>query len=145
MIGCREGDDMVVVDGGGPKSDSSTCRMTSASLRSSDSTGDDSSMRSAFIRPKALVLGSMLVLLDTGRRITPGGLCDVPPSSPLSFPDEIFNSFVTCDMLSLREPGLLNTGFLAKYPSLVLKPGLVGTEGLGTPLCPLPLLDDCLL
>jgi hypothetical protein len=51
-------------------------------------------------------------------------------SSPLSFPDDIFSSLVTFEMLSRREDGRLNSeSFGGKYPvsPVLLPPGDVGT------------------
>jgi hypothetical protein len=95
-------------------------------------------------------LTSMLLRLVTGLRTTPGVVgVGNPASSPLSFPEEMCNSFVTFEMLSRREDGFLG-GCLnapAKYPPspiLLVPLGDVGM-GLAKLLLPLALLELCLL
>jgi len=119
--GSRLGDDCAVTEG--PSSASRTCRIISASRRTSLSTGADSSKSSALMRPNCRdfgyesqhcnmsriqirVLTSIFPLLTTGRLTTPGVCGKAAASSPLSLPDEIWRSLAKSERLSRREPAL---------------------------------------
>ena len=64
----------------------------------------------------------------------------LPPSSPLSFPDEMWRSLAKRERLSRREPALRIAASRAKYPVSLPFGGEAG-PGLAMELCPLAELE----